>query len=164
MIAELTKAIVKRIPNARITWWYDDTVGSWLFKVAVTEGTFRFGTFSCAVLPRLLNEKEQSLRTAHVEEISKTIHFEYQAERRKRLGGEVLLSTYAIYDHPTDYPTHYVVRRWDVVEGSRLPQPDTEAILCGSLEEARQLIQKLNPGAYLVDPNDPDPNIVEVWS
>lgn len=71
------------------------------------------------------------------------------------------LRLYAIYDHPTDHPNHWVVRRWEYHHGH--DQPDAEPILCSSIEEARQHIQKLCPDAQLFNSNHPDPHLAEVW-
>lgn len=31
------------------------------------------------------------------------------------------LEIYTVYDHPTDYPDSFVVRRWRVIEGKEIP-------------------------------------------
>lgn len=67
---------------------------------------------------------------------------------------------WTVYDHPVDYPAHYVVRRSLVGAGmltvDREPWAVTE-----SLEAARHA---LPPGLTRLtrDPDD-DPKIVEVW-
>ncbi len=52
----------------------------------------------------------------------------------------VVLTQYAIYDHPRDYPNHYVVRRWDIVEGCPVPVPDQNMKVAGSLDVARLML------------------------
>ena len=71
----------------------------------------------------------------------------------------VVLSQWVIYDHPKDYPKHYVVRRWDI--GRFGVMPDQKAILANSLSEARA---NLPPGLYrMARYQDDDPAILEVW-
>jgi hypothetical protein len=69
------------------------------------------------------------------------------------------ISNYAIYDHPSDYPDHFVVRVWRITDG-RL-DPAEECWLAKTLEDARALIPS---GLYCLGrwPED-DPVIVEVW-
>lgn len=74
-----------------------------------------------------------------------------------------MLRTYAIYDHPTDFPAHWVVRGWEVIRGLRLPQPDAQSIICASLEEAREVVQRLDPLAQLLTTKQLDPCIAEEW-
>jgi hypothetical protein len=73
---------------------------------------------------------------------------------------EYKLEFWTIYDHPTDYPENFVVRR-SVVEGPSGLKPDKEVKLASTLEEARELIP---PGYHRFDrdPTDP-PVIVECW-
>jgi hypothetical protein len=71
------------------------------------------------------------------------------------------LYNYAIYDHPTDHPDNWVVRRWEIGKGN--VKPDMEAHLFFSIESARNYIQEACPGATLIDSTDPDPHIAEVW-
>jgi hypothetical protein len=64
-----------------------------------------------------------------------------------------VLIAWVIYDHPTDYPNHFVVRRW---EGS---QPDQGCQLYETLEEAREAI----PPGLCCFVGDPDPKILETY-
>lgn len=88
--------------------------------------------------------------------------------RREQQIGKPLLTVYAnmrlyaIYDHPHDFPHNWIIRGWSIYSGMELP--DNDVICCDSLETARQTIQRIVPGATLVDRNDPDPKIAEVWS
>jgi hypothetical protein len=76
--------------------------------------------------------------------------------------GDKILSQYVIYDHPRDYPEHFVVRRWDVVSGMPEPVPCGEAVLADSLEDARNAVPPgfNNIGRFAND----DPVILEVWT
>jgi hypothetical protein len=65
--------------------------------------------------------------------------------------------TYAIYEHPSDYPAGYVVREWLSVAGETQPGSAQRA---NSLEEARAL---LPPGVTKIDSDDPDPTIIETY-
>ncbi len=70
-----------------------------------------------------------------------------------------LISHYAIYKNPSDYPNHFVVRRWDINEFGTTPCAD--ATLTSTLEEARAYI----PDGYhrLPRMKNDDPAILEVW-
>jgi hypothetical protein len=66
---------------------------------------------------------------------------------------------YAIYRHPKDYPSGFVVRQWHILaDGSTQPG---SAFAASTLEDARGLLPE---GAQQVSGQDPnDPVIVEVW-
>lgn len=70
---------------------------------------------------------------------------------------------YAIYKRPQDYPNSWVLRGWEVRDGIKEPCPDLHPIVCSSRSEARGHIARLSPGATLIDSNDPDPSVEEVW-
>ena len=69
------------------------------------------------------------------------------------------VSQYAIYDHPSDFPDHFVVREWRVADGR--VEPAEDCWLTKTLEEARAIIPAgfYNVGRWTGD----DPVIVEVW-
>lgn len=69
------------------------------------------------------------------------------------------LVMYTIYDHPLDYPNHYVVRPWTVTGGGE-PVPGTPT-LTATLDEARSLIPG---GLHRIDatPGE-DQAILETW-
>jgi hypothetical protein len=77
------------------------------------------------------------------------------------------MSMYVIYDHPKDFPAHFVVRQWKVVgpdEVSKEPQVmvarDPHA-LTDTLEEARSALPE---GLYRIPRyQGDDPVITEVW-
>lgn len=73
----------------------------------------------------------------------------------------VFLDMYTIYEHPKDYPTKFVVRRWMIVDGEQREVAENACQLADSLVEARTLIP---PGYFLTTraPED-DPVIVETW-
>jgi hypothetical protein len=80
--------------------------------------------------------------------------------RQQIEGGGGGLIQYAIYDHPSDFPEHFVVRQWHVNDDGDI----TPALWCDvakSLDAARAL---LPPGLLRLErlAND-DPVIVEVW-
>jgi len=168
MIEEITQAIIKKIPTARLTWWREDN--TWFFKMKVSESDidFTFGTMAHALGPNFARMKaDPFMRRAQALEIAQLVHCDYLAAKRQHTGADqndIVLSFYALYDHPRDYPDKWIVRRWNVVEGSRYPQPETEAIVCESRKDARDHVQKLKPGAILITIDDPDPSIYEVWS
>lgn len=69
------------------------------------------------------------------------------------------LPMWVIYDHPSDYPSSFVVRRqW---AGNGKVFADAKCFLCQSLEAARAVVP---PGLHCIarDPAD-DPVIVETW-
>lgn len=70
------------------------------------------------------------------------------------------LKLFTIYDHPKDYPDHFVVRGFTIAGG--VPIPDKEPLLFKYLEVARQLM--LGAGKHRLPPNpEDDPVIVESW-
>ena len=163
MIEHVTQAIIERIPNARITWWKD---GVWFFKVRVFNPIRNrtFGTMSHALEGTLARTTEPYLRKAQAEEIAFLIYADYQQWMNNTVcNRKTVVRMYAIYDHPTDYPNHWVVRGWEVIDGLKEPQPDAEPILCEDVEEARNHVRKLLPYALLIDTKDPDPHLFEVW-
>jgi len=73
------------------------------------------------------------------------------------------LITYVVYHNPTDFPAQYVVRGHAIAAGKVTPL-EQPAYVGGSLQAARDTIQKLDPGLIRLprDEND-EPQIVEVW-
>ena len=66
---------------------------------------------------------------------------------------------WTIYDHPRDYPEHFVVRKWEITDGHISPCP--EKYLAATLPEARAHV----PAGYynLGRMDDDDPVIIETW-
>lgn len=74
------------------------------------------------------------------------------------MGGSEL-RMFTIYDHPTDYPRHWVVRGSTIRPGG--PVNDDRVQLADTLEEARALIP---PGLARMERLPADvPCIVETW-
>lgn len=69
------------------------------------------------------------------------------------------LFTYTIYDHPRDYPNHWVVRRFRIASGCFIPEQECQ--IADSLEQARRLI----PSGLTRFERSPDdsPEVVETW-
>ncbi len=67
---------------------------------------------------------------------------------------------YAVYDRPLDHESHWVVRRWFVMDGKDVPVPDHMPRIADTLDGARRHIpQGL---VRLVDVHD-DPFLFESW-
>jgi hypothetical protein len=72
------------------------------------------------------------------------------------------LHMWVIYDHPTDVPNHWVIRRQKVFAG--IIQISLVAYLFTSLEEAHKWLAKFDGLTRIQGPgDDPDPKIHEVW-
>jgi len=71
-----------------------------------------------------------------------------------------VMSMWTVYDHPTDYPRHFVARRF-VVLGGGLFGPTDDARFATTLSELRTMLPR---GLYRLDrmPDD-DPKVLEVW-
>jgi hypothetical protein len=50
------------------------------------------------------------------------------------------LTIYVIYDHPLDFPNHFVVRRWYIGMVPNKPVPDAKPMLANTLTAARGLV------------------------
>lgn len=76
-----------------------------------------------------------------------------------RTGPVQAFVVWAVYRHPSDYPTKYVARRWFVHHGQT--QPDLGVLMADDLDGVRRM---LPPGLMRMRPfpND-DPAIVETW-
>lgn len=67
---------------------------------------------------------------------------------------------WCVYDHPRDFPKHWVVRGWDALRN----MPDPGATLHSTLAEARDWITTVAPGAvHIPRCQTDDPVIKEVW-
>lgn len=81
----------------------------------------------------------------------------------KRKGTEPI-PMWTIYASPSDFPgVPFVARKWEICVGSL--RPTEEAILCGTLREARMACTAaLGHRAIRIERNhDDDPVIVETW-
>lgn len=71
------------------------------------------------------------------------------------------LDTWTIYDHPSDYPDHWVVRPFRSEDGRVRPGM---AKLADTLEEARALVPIDRFGLHRMEPSPgDDPVIAETW-
>lgn len=71
------------------------------------------------------------------------------------------IDQYVIYDHPSDDPDHFVVRRWAITAACVTP---LESTAVDSIDAARRVIQDLAPGSVCVGRQLlDDPVIVESW-
>lgn len=70
-----------------------------------------------------------------------------------------LLYMWVVYDHPADYPDHYVVRTW-ATDGTGNAFADPDVRLADSLEEVRACFPE---HVRLPRQEDDDPAIVEVY-
>lgn len=75
---------------------------------------------------------------------------------------KVVLTLYTIYDHPIDFPDHFVVRAYFIYSGNTEPVPDRFVKLYKDLESARERLRQM--GLYRI-PRDPSDKqaIVETW-
>lgn len=71
------------------------------------------------------------------------------------------LRMYTIYDHPTDYPNHFVVRGITIREGHIIHDHIATAIV-DTLREARAAIPMQYSARISRSPED-EPQIVETW-
>jgi hypothetical protein len=72
------------------------------------------------------------------------------------------MSLFTIYDHPKDFPDHFVVRRFTVDKRGAIATGDRWN--CENIDAARAVIRDLLPGAicFARSPED-DAVIVETW-
>jgi len=71
------------------------------------------------------------------------------------------LILYTIYDHPKDFPHHYVVRPHAVTPGDVMPHGFS--CLYNTLEEARADCIDNGADTCLMREPDDDPVIIETW-
>lgn len=75
-----------------------------------------------------------------------------------RITDNDVLVMYTVYEHPSDQPNSFVVRRWLLIGGRRR---DGGMRLALTLAEARRLLPR---GLYCLGRDaDDDPVIVETW-
>jgi hypothetical protein len=71
----------------------------------------------------------------------------------------MMLDMYVVYDHPTDFPNHFVVRHWII--GAGRAKPTDRCVIGKTLDEVRTAIP-----AYCVrlerSPED-EPQVLESW-
>ncbi len=69
------------------------------------------------------------------------------------------MDCWVIYDHPKDYPSCYVARRWEMKLGENVPT--NEAYLSSSIETLREVVG--HGRVRFARAADDDPVIVETW-
>lgn len=71
------------------------------------------------------------------------------------------LTLWTIYDHPRDFPRHYVVRGFDILPGGERARP----IVClyDSLTDARHDCHAHGASGFFSPSPDDDPVILETW-
>ncbi len=67
-----------------------------------------------------------------------------------------LLNMFVVYDHPKDYPAHFVVRRFEY------DRPTDDVQLFASLHDLRLMMMYRGLSCLTRNPED-DPVIVETW-
>lgn len=70
------------------------------------------------------------------------------------------LSMWILFDHPDDYPDHFVARRRLILPGNDLAMP--EAYLSASLDALRNHFSAQGLSRMMRDPEDA-PKIIEIW-
>jgi hypothetical protein len=73
------------------------------------------------------------------------------------------LCTVTIYDHPADFPMHYVARRFHIVQGSTEPVAEDEPLAVSvDLEAVRDIMRR--QGLHRIPRSAGDESqILEVW-
>ncbi len=71
-----------------------------------------------------------------------------------------LLVMWTVYDHPRDYPQHFVARKWEIHPGGE--RMTDEILKFASLEILREVMQRKGLSRLTRSPGD-DPVIVETW-
>lgn len=71
---------------------------------------------------------------------------------------------YTIYKNPSDVPNHYVMRGWDIEDGTMVPASEAIAVPVTDLALATLRQSLLDMGLVCMgrQPDD-DPVILEVW-
>lgn len=71
------------------------------------------------------------------------------------------LSLFTVYDHPKDFPDHFVCRRFDIVDGDVKPTGDF--IKRKTLAGIRKVMNNMNNLTPIPRSEEDDPNIIETW-
>lgn len=68
---------------------------------------------------------------------------------------------WTVYDHPLDYPDHFVARLWEVTPAGSTAT--ASIITATDIEKLRDTLEfEMGLAMLLRDPND-DPAILEIW-
>lgn len=73
---------------------------------------------------------------------------------------EELLVMWSIYDHPSDYPNHFVARRWLIAREG--PRPTTDVLVADGIDRLRTEFHQRGLYCQPREPGD-DPAVVETW-
>jgi hypothetical protein len=71
------------------------------------------------------------------------------------------LTVWTVYDHPSDYPNHWVARRW-VVDEAGPTTYRSDVFVRDDLNELRDQLSRMGLFPLGRSPED-DPTIVETW-
>jgi hypothetical protein len=72
-----------------------------------------------------------------------------------------MLAIWTVYDHPIDYPTKFVARRFEIDRGGHRPTPDI--IVAPNLKKLRAVLEfELHLTCVPRNPSD-ERHILEVW-
>lgn len=72
------------------------------------------------------------------------------------------LTQFVIYEHPSDFPEWFVVRKWHIGQGTL--RPDLTQWICETLDDARLIVgDELVGGVCMPNSLLDDPSIVETW-
>jgi hypothetical protein len=74
---------------------------------------------------------------------------------------EEALNIYTVYQHPSDYPDKWVVRRWRTLKGENIPDPEP-LLVVDTHSEVRLVMTGLGLVCLTRFPDD-DPCIAETW-
>ena len=73
-----------------------------------------------------------------------------------------MLSVWTVYDHPRDFPGHWVVRCWDITPGNAKMRGDAHTF--DTLDAARAYVYRVYPDGFcLARQPDDDPKVFETW-
>lgn len=92
-----------------------------------------------------------------------TLHCSRRGESAAVSTANPRLGLFTVYERPKDAPDSYVVRFSEVLPGGEIRQAADKHDF-RTLEEAREAILRVHPGAYRLPRHpDDDPTIREVW-
>ena len=74
------------------------------------------------------------------------------------------MNLYVLYDHPLDYPSHVIIRRWEVTGDIAVPTPKEVVFQGDDLDSCRDFIDSNFPDLVCLARSDQDdPKIIETW-
>lgn len=72
----------------------------------------------------------------------------------------VSMEMWVLYDHPKDFPKHFVARKWSVMGGEL--QPTNQVIASEDADQIRKVLRD-NGLARVEESGQKDPKIMETW-